>query len=336
MNENVKKICDLIVSNRNVLRKKMFWEIDTNTYAVMGGILTAAKGVEADADDYKSCKKIIRKNISMFSEMRGFAEAIIAIKMTMVEDKEAYVKGVEGVYKKLRSIHKLTASPYMVMAAMNIYESKGIEGADEEIEKLEKFYKSLKEKHPFLISDSDRGYLSMLVVNNINIEDAVDAIENNYEACKKISVMKNSVYSLAQVLALSKKTTEANLEFVETMIKGLKKASKPISKEYGLTAVGALSLVNKSPDELVADITETYDYLKTQKGFKWYYMGRRLRTTYAAIAVFLTYSQQSGLSDAISSNITVAIAEEILMLLVIMMVCSNTSSRSASSGASAS
>jgi len=331
MNASVKETCDLVLENRSILKKKMFWELDSNTYAIMGALLTASRGTKADADYYKKCKKIIRKNVNIFSEIRGIGQAIVATKMCMCDDPEAYIKGVTAVYKKLRHIHKLTASPYMVMAAMNIYEAAGINKADEMIEKLESLYKGLKAKHPLLVGDSDRGYLSMLINAGINEIDAVDEIERSYEACKKISIGKNSVYSLAQVLSLSSKNAEDKNDFVKKMVEGLKKKGKRISKSYGLTTLGALALLDMPAKELIDEIVEVDNYIKGKKGFKWYNQGKGLRVTYASLIVFMSHSKDKGISEAISSNIAMAIAEEIIILIIIMITSSRTSSSSSSS-----
>jgi len=330
MKDSVKNIVDLMMDNRTALKKRMTWELDTNTYAIMGGILTASKDVKADPELYKECKKILRSNVNIFSEIRGISEAIVVLKMMMADNSEEYIKGVVEVYKKLRARHKLTASPYMVMAAMNIYESKGLNGADEQIEQLEKLYKGLKEDHPFLVTDSDRGYLSMLINLDINVEKALADIEDNYEACKKISINKNTAYSLAQILALSTKTPEENNEYISAVLDGLKKNKKSISKQYGLTVIGALSLLGLSADEVIQEIVDVDNYIKGKPGFKWYHQGRRLRVTYAALLVFLAYSKESKLTETMSSTIAVIIAEEIILLIMIMISSIHSSNSSAS------
>lgn len=333
MDDKTQKMLDLIINNQKKLKKKMFWEIDSNDTAIMGALIQASRGIEADVERYAECKKILKKNIDVFSAFRGIAETMIISKMTVVDNPEEYLKGCLVVYKKLRSIHKLTASPFMVMAAMTLYENGGVEKSDEMIEKLEGLYKSLKKQHPLLITDDDRGYLSMLVASGMNLEVMSESIESAYQACKGISVNKNKTNSLAQVLALSSKDPSANAEEVSAIIEKLKKNGHPVSKYYGLGAVGALVLLDKPADEIVSLISEISDYLKKFHAFKWYYMGKRRRTVYACLIAFLLNSE--GISDSIvgsiSNTMTMAIVEEIVMSLVILMV---TSSASTSSGSS--
>ena len=333
MKEILQQTAEMVEVNRKLLKKSMFWEISSNSYAIMGGMLCTAKGENADVAKYKACKKIINKNVSIFSEIRGISKAVVASKMMLNEEPEKYLTGVMAVYKKLRSLHKLTASPFMVMAAMNIYEHAGVEGADADIEKLEELYKGLKKQHPLLISDSDRGYLSMLICSGINIQDTVEEIEKTYEACKGISIMSNTVHTLSQVLALSASPADEKSEFVQTMVKGLKQAGIPISKQYGLAAIGALETLHMPASTLIEDIVEVDNYLKTSRGFRWYNTGRRLRRSYAALIVFMSYAldKRSDVAKSISENIVITIVEEIIMMIVIMMLCSSVSSSSGSS-----
>lgn len=319
MNENVKNTCDLILENRNAMEKQMFWEMDANTYALMAGLLATARNVHADPEKYKECKKILQKNAGVFSEMRGLAGAVVVTKMMMADDPEKYVKGVTEVYHKLRDIHKLTASPYMVMAAMNIYENNGVEGADEAIERLEALYKELKDKHPMLINDTDRGYLSMIATSKMNLAEVTQRIEAAYDMCNKLSIDKDAVYSMAQMLAFSDKSAENKFEFVEGILSGLDANHTPISKGQGLVLLGVLSLLDMPKEELVQDISDASEYLKGKSGFKWFDESQRMRTVYAALAVFLTYAKdKSALGSNISSNIAMNIAEEIVLLIVVI------------------
>nr|AIF26520.1 hypothetical protein [uncultured bacterium fosmid pJB39A3] len=327
MNENIKQTCDLIVENRDALAKKMFWEMDANAYSIMAGLLTTAGGIEADAARYQECKEILKKNAAIFSELRGFSGAMVVIKMMAQADPEAYIKGVSEVYGKLRNIHKLTASPYMVMAAMNIYSHQGTDLSDADIERLEELYKVLKKQHPMLVDDGDRGYLSMIVTSGMDLDTVPGRINDAYEVCKKLSIDKNSVHSMAQILAFSDKSPEEKFEFVDGVLKGLAKNHTPISKTEGLAVLGALALLNIPREQLINDITDASNYLKSKSGFRWYNEGKRLRTVYAALAVFLTYAKdKESLAGAISANIAMNIAEELMMLIIMIAIVTSISS----------
>jgi len=334
MEEILKQKCDLILTNREIYKKRMVWEIDRNSCAIMAAMISAASGKTADENKYKECKKILRDRASAFSQFRGIARPMVIAKMTLADNPIEYIDGAMTVYKKLRSIHKLTASPFMVMAALTIYENGGLENADANIEKLESLYKTLKKAHPFLINDYDRGYLSMLVAFGMDLDRIPEEIEQCYSACKKISIGKDAVHSLAQVLSLCDKSPEEKAANVTEEIALLRSYGKPISKSYGLAALGALELLNIPIEEKVKKIDEVDEYLKGKKGFKWYNHGGRIRRMYASLIVLMAYADEdsSKLATNISSTLVMTLVEE----LIIMLIIASTSASAAASSSSGS
>lgn len=332
MDERLKQKCDLIIANRAIFKKKMFWDTESNACAIMAAMMTASKDIDADAEKYTECKKILKKTVSIFSEFRGIADTMVITKMTMQEDPKAYIDGAIEVYKMLKKVFILSASPYLVMTAINIYEMGGVEKAQENIEKLDELYKKLKKEHPLLVWGNDRAYLSMLISFNLDIDKTVMEISDCYEACKKLSFDKDAVHSLAQILALSSMTAMEKSEEVEAILKGLKENKKPFSKTMGFSSLGALTLMKQSVDEKVEAICEVDEYLKNQKGFKWY-DGIKIRRVYAALIVFLTYAggENAELASNISSNLAIALIEELIMLMIISSTAANAARSSSSS-----
>lgn len=333
MDAKVRELLELIEKNHGLIRKQMFWEIASNYTAIMNAYINAAKGCTADPAKYVECKKLLKKHVSVFSEFRGIGRSMVITKMALEDDPETYVKGCMEVYKKLRSIHKIVTSPYMVMAAMTIYEHGGVEGADANIEKLETFYKRLKKDHPLLITDEDRGYLSMLVTCGANLDVMAEKIESCYQACKPLSINKNGVNSLAQIMSLSGNSSAVCAEQAGALLKGLKAAKCPISNSYGLGALGALALIDRPIDEKIAVVTELCEEMKQYKAFKWYNMGKRTRTMFAALITFIAYSEDidKSLADTVGGTITMVIVEEIIIAIIILLCTSSASSAASSS-----
>ena len=334
MDEKLQALCDRLVSDKKALKKKMPGEMDSNATSTMSAFLYAGAGKTVDIDRYVECKKILKKNVNIFSEFRGIAFTLVVTKMALSEDPAQYLEGAMTVYKKLRERHKLTASPNMVMASLTLYEYGGVAKADENIDKLEDLYKRLQKDHPLLVCDEDRGFLSMIVASGANIDKIVEEISACFEAGKKVYVFKNAVHSMAQVLSLNAMDTEKKIQKVNELIKGFKAAKKPISKEYGLGAIGALTLLNMSTDEIVSKVSDVDNYLKHQKGFKWYSVDSRIRRLYAQLLVMIAYLPEDStmMTSMISSTIAMVILEEIIMLIII--TSTNAAIRSASSSSS--
>ena len=333
MEQNLQSTCELIADNAQVLRKKLRWETSPNNLAIMSAFILAANGKKADLKAYNECKKILKDNAGILSEFRGLGQAMVITKMTQAKDPEAFLQGSMTIYKKLREIHKLTASPFMVMAAITLYENGGLQQADENIDKLEALYKAEKAKHPLLIDDQDRGYLAMLVAFSMNADNISDEIERCYEAAKKLSIDKNSVHSMAQVMSLSGKSSDEKVKFAQDMVKKLKAAKTPISKSYGLSAIGSLTLLDCDEDTLVSEIAEAEAYFRKQKPFKWYNCDKRLRCVYATLAVLVsrTADKEAVLATGISSTLVMVLVEQLIMMSVIVAMNASNAARSSAS-----
>lgn len=330
MNSNTKNLLDQIVEDMNQLKKKMIWEMDSHAMASISAFLFASAGKRADIERYVVCKKHLKKQVSVFSEMRGIAEAIVITKMCLADDYETYLSGVLDVYKKLRKLHKLTASPYMVMAAINIYEGGGLVRADANIEKLETVYKEMKAEHFWLTGDEDRPFLAMMVSRNIGISAISAEVSACYEACKKMSFSKEAMHTASQIMSLSGKGVEAKVADMSATVDALKNHKLRGMRSDLMPVAAALGFVNASPEEKAKDIKEIYDYLKTQKGFKWY-IGGTQRSLYSILAYTLSNvdGDSAVLNSVINATLTSIILEEIIMMTVV--VSSANSSHSSSS-----
>lgn len=330
MKTNTKYILDHIVEDMNLLSKKMFWEADTFALATISAFLFASAGKRADIDRYVECRKYLRKHVNIFSEIRGIAETIVITKMCLANDYEAYLAGVMEVYKKLRSLHKLTASPFMVMAAVNIYEGGGTERADANIEKLETVYKEMKAEHFWLTGDEDRPFIAMMVSRDINVAAISSEVSACYEACRKMSFSKEAMHTASQIMSLSGKSIEAKVADMGDTVEALKKHKLWGMKSDLMPASAALGFINAGAEEKAEEIKEIYDYLKKQKGFGWY-IGGTQRSLYSILAYALSNmdGDSAVLNSVINATLTNIILDEIIMMMVVASAAN--SSRSSSS-----
>lgn len=330
MNEANKNIIDQIVEDRRLLYKKMIFEADASAMCTLSAFLYASVGKRADVDKYVECKKYFNKTVNIFSEMRGISKVIVITKMSLQDDYQSYLSGVTEVYKKLRSIHKLTASPYMVLAAINIYEAGGLLKADENIEKLETVYKSMKADHFFLTSDSDRPFLAMMVSRDINIEEISNAVNECYNATKSFSFSKESMHTASQILALTNKSTQDKADELKTTMAALKKHGVRGRKYTLMPLVAALGLIDDTPDNKAKEIKELYSYLAKQRGFKWY-LSPTKRSLYAGLsyAIGNISADNSLFNSIVGTTITNIIIEEIIIMIIILC-SSNTTTNSSS------
>ena len=331
MNETFVKIADQIVEDRQALLGKMVWESDSSAMATLAAFLYASAGKSADVEHYVECKKYFNKNVNVFSQMRGVAKTIVITRMALAENYQEYLEGVMQIYRKLRSIHKLTFSPYMVLTAINIYEGGGPDKADENIEKMETVYREMKGDHFFLTGDEDRPFLAMIVSRGMNAEKIADEVDSCYEAAKSMSFSKEAMHTVAQIMALSSRSPEEKTDALRKLVAAFKE-EKVKGYYYELMPILAvLDMVPGEPEEKAADIREVNDYLRTQKGFKWT-LANTKRTMYAALIYALGSfeADREAISTVLSSSVTNIVVQEIITMLI-MTSCTTAAVRSYSS-----
>jgi len=319
MNSDVKNMLDQVVEDRKLLKRKMIWEIDTSAMSTLAAFLFASAGRRVDIERYAECKKYFKKNVNIFSEFRGIAEVIVITKMCLSENYEEYLDGLKVVYKKLRCIHKLTVSPFMVLAAINIYEAGGVEGADENIAKLEAVYKEMKSEHFWLTGDEDRPFLAMMVSRNMDCSAFSKDVSACYEGSKKMILSKESMHTASQIMALSAKDTDAKVADLKATIDALKAHKVKGLKSILMPLAAVLGLIDESPEAKAVKIKEIYDYLNKQPGFKWY-IGRTRRSMYSILAYAIVNldADKTALNSVIRTTVTNIIIDEIITMIVIM------------------
>lgn len=334
MDEKTLRICQGICEDRNILYKKMRWETEVNQVAILSAFMYASEGRRVDAEQYVKCKKLLKKKVNLFSEIRGIVKTVVITKMALSNDPEAYIEGVTSTYKKLRERHKFTASAHMVLAAMTIYEKGGETKTDEYIDIMESLYKKMNAEHRLLTSDSDRALIAIMATSGKDVTGLLEKTFDNYETFKGMHIGRNSIYSMAQALSESTKSSAWLREEILALKKGLKKAKKPISKTYGVTVLSLLTLLDVPTDEIVERVVEVDNYLKTQKGFKWYNSGPyAFRTMYSIMAVILSSDSKN---DAAVKTAMASTMTYIISVLIMIMVASTTAAIRANSSSSAS
>ena len=329
MNEQLNSFCDKLCASREAIKKQMYWETDYNTLSIISAFLHVSEKKEVNVEKYKACKKILKNKVSAFSELRGIARGIVLTKMELSDNPEAFIEGTLETYRKLRDLHKFTASPYMVLAAMTIYEKAGAYEVDTYIDKLEYIYSRLKSVHPLLISDSDRAILALIAVSDLSVEQALEKIEANYNAFKSMHFSKDSIHSMAQALSTSEKSPEVLKEEITSLFQGLKNAGKPIDKRYGSVTLSLLTFLNLPRETIISEITDVDNYLKDKSGFKWYNHGPKFRRMFDEMVVMLANNKNNEIMD-----VAMASSMSYLITIMILIMCSASSSAAAAAAAS--
>ena len=325
MNQKLQDRCNLLAMNRKQLSDNFKWESDLMNYA--SATIYTGKNQQVDIALVKKCEALLKSKTGAFSEFRGNVKMVLLCKMAMAEDAEAYFEQVEAIYHML---HKSVwmGNEYKIMAAMTILDYGKEQTPEVYVERTNEIYARMKKEHSWLTSDEDIPFAAMLAVSGLEIDFLVEEMEKIYSALKDKYYDNNAVQSLSHVLCVIPGTAEEKCAKFNQIFDGLKQKKHKYGSGYELAILGALVTVSVSEEQIVQDIIDADDYLKTLKGFGDMSLGSTRRRMYAVLQVLDEYRQEPSLEGnmVLTSMLAITILAEICMLIAVTSIISTSSS----------
>ena len=330
MREAITRKCDLLIENWKLIHKG-YW-LENSSIAAIAAATFAEKDRSADVERLKECQKILRKKEGIFSEFRGNSELIVTAKMALSDDPERYLEDVTGVYKKFQK-GKFWESNYRALAAMTVCDVGKASDADAVIEKTNEILKGMNKAHPLLTSDEDTSFAVLLAISDKKTEVILEELEETYQILKKkFALHDNAVYSLSQVLTSYTGNAQDKADKAIEIFDAFAAAEAKYGKGYELASLGTLIGVSAGPDDIAAEVAETADYLKGNKGFGAFDMGKATRLMFGTMVVAGDNSDENYKVGAsvISGTVARVIAEQTAMLVAIMAASTSSATSSSS------
>ena len=330
MREAITKKCDLLIENWKLIHKD-FW-LENGSIAAIAAATFAEKDKSADIERLKECHKILKKKEGIFSEFRGNSELIVSAKMALSSDPEKYLEDVTGIYKKFQK-GKFWGSNYRALAAMTICDVGKASEADAIIEKTNEILKGMTKVHPFLTSDEDTSFAVLLAISEKKTEDILEELEETYQNLKKkFSLHDDAVYSLSQVLTSYPGNAQDKADKTIDIYDAFAAAGAKYGKGYELASLGTLIGLATNPVDIATEVVEVADYLKGNKGFGSFDMGKATRLMFGTMIVAGDNSDENYKVGAsvISGTVARIVAEQTAMMVAII-AASTTSTATSSS-----
>ncbi|OAB44667.1 DUF4003 family protein [Paenibacillus antarcticus] len=263
MNEQYAARIELFAENAQRIKKAFPWQnVMVNRLAAL---LYTAENKIADEEAIRASRELIKENTGIFSLFRGNSVVIIATLLSLSADKETQLANTLIVYDILKDT-KFRASDYLVVAAYQIAAHSTTDRYQLTVERAKMFYDSMKANHRFLTGHDDYIFSAMLGLSDIDVESGSDRMEQLYTALKPEFMSGNSVQALTQVLVLGDEAPEA-VSRVLALRDVFRTQGIRLDKEYTLTSLGVLSLLPSNKENMVTEVSETYELLRTKKGF---------------------------------------------------------------------
>ncbi|MDL2237813.1 DUF4003 domain-containing protein [Christensenellaceae bacterium OttesenSCG-928-K19] len=325
MEQTLTERCEQFIENKAALRSA--FKLEHASMHALCAIIYGSKKV--DVKKIKDCKKIIRKQTSIFSSFRSNTFLALATMLSLEEDPAARMEDILDTYTVFKK-NKFWGSDFLALSSFLIKEV-GHREKEQLVEKAREIYKLAKESHPILTSSKDYGYAVMMALSDMNARDAVIETDRCYELLKGEFVSKNSVQSLSFVLALGEDKAEEKCAKTMRLFETLKKNGYKYGMGYELPGLGVLALAAMDEEKTIADVMAVSDYLKTQKGFGALGLGRAQRILYASA---LTVQETVGMDETLSATLTTTVANILIAIEIALIAAISASSAAAAASSS--
>lgn len=310
MKESYTARLELFVDNAQRVKKGFAWKnAQVNRLAAL---LYTAENKIADSDAIRSSYELIKEHTGSFSSFRSTSAISIAALLSLSVEQEKLLTNTLAVYELLKDA-KFRGSDYLVIAAYQIAVNTSSDQYQKTVERTKAFYDLMKAKHPFLTGRDDYIFAAMLGLSGIEVKRGVERMEQLYAALKPEFLSGNSVQALTQVLVLGEDASAA-ADHVLALRDAFRARGLRLDKEYTLSSLGVLSLLPCGQEDIVNDVSDTCEYLRTQKGFgNWSITKQELLLLSAALVAFKYVNEvKSGLvTTTLSTTLTnIVIAQQ--------------------------
>ncbi len=326
MTETQCRRLELFAANVQEMKSSFVWQ---NTMLKhVAALLYAAEDKVIDADAIRQSYDLIKDNTGVFSMFRGNSALNIATMLSLAGDMEKRMCDTLQVYDALKE-ERFHASDYLVVAAYQIAAGSSAEGFQTAVSRMRAFYDGMKDQHPFLTSSDDYIFAAMLGLSDVDVAVGAERMEQLYRALKTEFFSGNGVQALTEVLILGDQTADV-LDRVLSLKQLLRNFGLKMENQDTLSSLGILALLPGTVDDIVRDVADTFEYLRTQKGFgAWSFSKQELELYASALTAYEhVASVKSGiLTTTIATSITnIILAQQAAMAA---MVASSTAAASA-------
>lgn len=327
MRETLQTRCRLFIQNRDAIKAAFRWEY-TYMYPLSASIL-AARNMKADVETMRHCRTLLKQKTGVFSNFRGTPEMATLTMLSMSSDPEAKIEYMTDVYSRLKKL--FWGSEYLAVAAATITEMASPAEYDAIVARTRSIYDDMKKAHPFLTSGEDSTYAALLALSGLDDAHIAEEAEQCYTLLRKEFAGPNAVQSLSHILSLGEGSPTEKCEKTVSLYAYLREHGYKYGKQYELSTLGVLALLDVDIPTLAQDIMDADDYLKDQKGFGALGVGVKQRLMHAGMLTMADYVPAAETISAAALNgiVSIVIAQQAAM-------CAAIAGASAAAAASAS
>lgn len=326
MNDQQRRRTELFAANYLEIKKWGF-KMQNPMLKRLAALLYAAENRPIDCTAIRSSYDLLKANTGVFSMFRGNSAISIATMLSLSSNREQQLHDTIMLYDMMKKA-KFSASDYLVIAAFQIAANTETPNYGQTIERARAFYEGMKAQHRFLTGRDDHIFASMLALSDIDVRFGVARMEELYSSLKGHFFARNGLQALTQVLVLGGGVGES-IPRLLALKEGLRNWGVRLDREDSVSTLGVLTMLPSSVDEIVRNISETYEYLRTKKGFGSLSVYKQELVLFAAALV--AYNDMDDLKTGVlSAAVSTSLTNIIIAQQTAMAVAAATSASAAS------
>lgn len=315
MNQTLQELCDLQIKNEAIVRKASLLEDDEQIK--IGALFYTTKNQQADEEQIRRCKDILKSKTGVFSNFRGMLGFAIRAKISVAADPEKYLDRIIEIYNKLKEGRKLPGE-ILVMAAITICDQANGKDVDAVIAEVKETYARIKARHKFMTSENDMTFIALMVLSGKDVDQTVEEVEAIYLALKdRFRIPSDTAQAVALILAMSEKPVDEKVDEFLALYEDLKAVKHATSKQRAMSVYAAFADLDIPKDMLVKDISAVEDFLRRQKGYG-IISSSDVRRVMSATLVLQNYGTQS--TSYAASAVSSVIAEDVILTIIMIIV----------------
>jgi hypothetical protein len=315
--EGIQNKAVLLARNAQSVKQEFKWQHAMTIR--LAALQYTLEGKAVDCDEIRRCLDLIKGTTGIFSSFRGNMVLCIAAMLSLSDDPGRLFENTVSVYGELKKA-KFRASDFLAVAAFQIASGADASDYSRVVERAKDFYKGMKALSWFNTGQDDYIFAAMLGLSDIDVKIGTQRIEQIYGRLKPRFRNKNSVSTLSHLLVLGE-SCDGVVDRVLALRDVLKAQKLRFDRAYTLSSLGVLALLPAEKDLLVGDLSETRDFLRTQKGFGKLTVSTEELLIYTAAIVSSEYAKDIScgvLTAALSTSITnIIIAQQVAMIAAI-------------------
>lgn len=279
MKQTARNNLDLFVENRNAVKGEFKWASPL-MHCLCALLLTAQKK-SVNVETIKGYRRLMKKEVSAFSSLRGIAMPALLTQLSIIDDGEQMICKVHSAYQKLREDGFL-ATDYLALSAYILARNS----EDGQLgRKAMQNYQNMRTLHRTLTGGDDTGFATLLAL--FADECCIDDSQRAFELLKPRFLARNETWLMAHILAFDTEHMPQNAERTIELFDKLKERKIRFrSTECPMLAV--LALLMEDLTEAIELIEELSLELKDNKGFSVWQISKGQRQLYSTVLIALS------------------------------------------------